>query len=322
MLTYNQAALVGRAIESIMAQRVSFRFELIIGDDGSTDGTQAVLRQYAARYPEHILLVLHPRHYEGEVPGRTNNITNIRACRGKYVAVCDGDDYWLSDTKLQRQYDLLEARPDLALCYHNALRVPVGDYAGWRYRQRRLDHYIDPKVPMGVYTHQDCIFNRHPSIPASSVFYRKACLGPLPGWFREVIHADYFMHLLLTQHGDAHYANRIDSAYVYSNTAMRETYFNRLEYYINAAEEHRIASAVFPGYARAKAHRRASLGCVGAYRLWRAGQYGQALRWLLAAPRYDPLVYFKVFYQHLRTRIARPRASVVSPGRDAAPKTV
>ena len=99
MITYQHERYIGRAIESVLQQRVDFPYEIIIGDDFSTDGTREILRQYQQQYSDIIQLVLHPRRYDN-VPGRINNITNLYACRGQYVAMLDGDDCWLGERQI------------------------------------------------------------------------------------------------------------------------------------------------------------------------------------------------------------------------------
>jgi len=122
ILTYNQRNLIGKAIDSVLMQEVDFPYEIIIGDDCSSDGTQEILKDYQRRYPHIIQLVLHPRRYD-DVPGRTNNITNLYACRGEYIAMLDGDDYWISEDKLQRQVDFLDENPEYVMTFHDALII-------------------------------------------------------------------------------------------------------------------------------------------------------------------------------------------------------
>lgn len=117
IITYNHVNYIAQAIESVLKQQVDFTYEIIIGDDYSTDGTQKILQHYQKKYPDIIQLVLHPKRYEG-VPGRLNNITNLYSCRGQYVALLDGDDYWISENKLQTQVDFLDQNPDYTLAFH------------------------------------------------------------------------------------------------------------------------------------------------------------------------------------------------------------
>lgn len=99
MTTYNHEAYIRQAIEGVLAQQTSFGVELVLGEDGSTDGTAAVCREYARRFPDRVRVV-----GGGENVGwRANYRRTFDACRGKYVAYCDGDDWWDDPLKLQTQ---------------------------------------------------------------------------------------------------------------------------------------------------------------------------------------------------------------------------
>jgi glycosyltransferase involved in cell wall biosynthesis len=112
MVTCNHERFIGQAVESVLAQVTSFDVELVIGEDASTDRTRAILEDYAARFPRKVRLILQPRNV-GVV---ANAMSVLRACRGKYIALLDGDDYWTDVTKLQSQFELMEANPSAILC--------------------------------------------------------------------------------------------------------------------------------------------------------------------------------------------------------------
>ena len=153
-----------------------------------------MLREYARRYPGKIKLILHPRRYQGEIPGRTNNTTNLLNCSGTYTAMLDGDDYWTDPHKLQRQYDRLQAQPELSMCLHDARMV-----------------YDDPPVPgekriylmsqrvggceSGVYTQDDLAIRTRLNPFIGSIMYRTDQLRDLPEWFYEIVAADYALLL-------------------------------------------------------------------------------------------------------------------------------
>ena len=105
MTAYNHAPYIGRAIEGVLSQRTTFAVELVLSDDCSPDGTGAICRDYAARYPDRIRLLTG----DVNVGMRANYRRTIEACRGRYVAMCDGDDWWCDPLKLQRQVEALEA---------------------------------------------------------------------------------------------------------------------------------------------------------------------------------------------------------------------
>lgn len=116
MTTYNHEAYLRQAVESILAQETSFDVELVLGDDCSADSTAAICREYAAKYPGRVRFVTGQRN----VGWRANYRRTFEACRGKYVAYCDGDDWWSDPRKLQMQADLLESDPSCGMCYTRA----------------------------------------------------------------------------------------------------------------------------------------------------------------------------------------------------------
>lgn len=113
MITYNHEKYIAQAIESVLMQKTDFPYQLIIGEDYSTDGTRKIVEEYAATYPEKIKAILNPQNL-----GPMRNAANVyKACTGKYVAMLEGDDYWTDPLKLQRQVDFLEANPDFGMTY-------------------------------------------------------------------------------------------------------------------------------------------------------------------------------------------------------------
>jgi glycosyltransferase involved in cell wall biosynthesis len=117
MITYNHEAFVAQAIESVLMQKTDFDFELVIGDDCSTDKTRGVITEFTNRYPDKIRLLLPERNL-----GMNKNFAQtLFACKGQYIALLEGDDYWTSIDKLQRQVDLLDANSNCAICFHNVL---------------------------------------------------------------------------------------------------------------------------------------------------------------------------------------------------------
>ncbi|MBO5771486.1 MAG: glycosyltransferase [Alistipes sp.] len=118
MTTYNHERYIAEAIESVLAQRTSFDFEIVVGEDCSTDSTPTICRQYAERYPDKIRLITSAEN----VGWRANYRRTIAAARGRYIALCDGDDRWCDAEKLQAQFDLLEADSECAMCYTRSER--------------------------------------------------------------------------------------------------------------------------------------------------------------------------------------------------------
>lgn len=123
-MTYNHGKFIRQALEGIVTQKTNFKFEVIVHDDASTDGTAEIVKEYAEKYPDLIKATLQK---ENQYSKRINiSMTYMYpAMKGKYVAVCEGDDYWTDTNKLQKQVDYMEAHPKCTLCIHNADIVDV-----------------------------------------------------------------------------------------------------------------------------------------------------------------------------------------------------
>ncbi|WP_201527696.1 glycosyltransferase family 2 protein [Psychrobacter frigidicola] len=114
VVTYNQEKYIAECLGSLVTQQTNFKFEIIIGEDCSTDNTRAIVQQYVEKYPNLIVPVLHENNV-----GAVENIRQVyKKSQGKYIAHMDGDDMALPD-KLQKQFDILEANPDCSICVHN-----------------------------------------------------------------------------------------------------------------------------------------------------------------------------------------------------------
>jgi len=107
MITYNHEKYIKKAIDGILMQKVNFSYEIIIGEDCSQDNTRSILNEYFKKYPSKIKLLLHEKNI-----GMHENVNAVwRECRGKYIASCEGDDYWIDPNKLQKQVNFLERHP-------------------------------------------------------------------------------------------------------------------------------------------------------------------------------------------------------------------
>ena len=113
ILTYNHRPYIAEAIESILKQKVNFIFEILIGDDCSFDGTNSIVSYYASKYPE----LIKAMDYKQNVGALKNEQHLIHTAKGKYIAFCEGDDFWTDEFKLQKQVDFLEKNPDYGLVH-------------------------------------------------------------------------------------------------------------------------------------------------------------------------------------------------------------
>ena len=119
--TYNHEHYIEQCLEGFVMQQTSFKFEAIVHDDASTDGTANIIRKYAAEYPDIIKPIYQKENQYSKKNGSIRKILNDNT-RGKYIAICEGDDYWTDPLKLQKQVDFLEQNPKFSLTYTNYIR--------------------------------------------------------------------------------------------------------------------------------------------------------------------------------------------------------
>ena len=205
--TYDHAPYIARALDSVLMQEADFPYEIVVGEDESSDGTRAVCIDYARRHPDRIRLFLRSRkdvvHIDGRPTGRYNFIQNLNAARGQYIALLDGDDYWTDLHKLQRQADLLDTHPDYALCFHAATKVDD---------QGRQIQIIRPPGRKSVYTLRELL--RGNFIPSLAVMFRNGPEHhPLPDWFYQTRYADWPLHILNAARGDIGYIDEVMGVY-------------------------------------------------------------------------------------------------------------
>jgi glycosyltransferase involved in cell wall biosynthesis len=186
VVTYNHARFIAICLESILAQRTDFPFEIIVGEDCSTDGTRAIVDDYGRRFPELIRVITS----ETNGGGYANNVRVRQACRGSYHAFCEGDDFWIDPLKLQKQVMFLEAHPDYSLCFHDAIRITDGKAAYPRY-------FCPNDLPVSL-TVADVLL-RPCFIPTGSILMRRAVAETRPETSRPVWCSD-----LLTRLWSAH----------------------------------------------------------------------------------------------------------------------
>ena len=136
--TYNHAPYIGEALASFASQETSFPFQVLVGDDASTDTTPSIIMEYAQRYPGLIVPVIR----EGNIGAGRNWEDLIGRTRSPYLAFCDGDDYWSDTHKLQKQYDLLESNPNLRACFHDTI-VSIETEDGTWFQKADFSHTPD-----------------------------------------------------------------------------------------------------------------------------------------------------------------------------------
>ena len=118
-ITYNHENYIAQALDGFLMQKTNFPFEVIVHDDASPDKTADIVREYEKKYPAIIKAIYQTENQYSKRDGTITRILN-EACKGKYIAFCEGDDYWIDENKLQMQVDFLEGNPEYGMCFHGA----------------------------------------------------------------------------------------------------------------------------------------------------------------------------------------------------------
>jgi glycosyltransferase involved in cell wall biosynthesis len=199
LLTYNHERFVAQAIESVLAQR-GVEFELVISEDCSTDGTRAIVDEYAARHPD-VIRVASDAHNVGMTRAFARG---IEAARGRYVALLDGDDYWTSPDKLRIQAEYLDAHPECAICFHNVtVLYEDASVAAHPFHSPESRQYLSRPMPKPISTLADVAPGNF--MQTCSVMFRRGLFGAFPAWFSDLAVADWPLHVLNAEHGDIGY---------------------------------------------------------------------------------------------------------------------
>jgi glycosyltransferase involved in cell wall biosynthesis len=199
--TYNHEKYIARALDSVLMQKTNFEYEIIIGEDRSTDQTRSIVLDFQRWNPGKIRLVL-PQETLG-VGGNRVFAQTFELAKGEYVALLDGDDYWTSPKKLQKQVEFLDLHPDCALCFHNALRIyEDGSRAA-------LPCNFSGQKPISVL--EDIVQSNF--IGGCTPMLRKDVTGHLPEWYYNLPHGDWSLYILCAQHGKIGYIDEILGIY-------------------------------------------------------------------------------------------------------------
>lgn len=209
---YNHEKYIRKTLESFMMQKVNFKMEVVIHDDASSDNTQAIIKHYEEEYPEIIRPIYQDINQVSLERGRVSRLT-YGAAKGKYIALCEGDDYWTDPLKLQKQVDFLEANPEYTLCFHNALIL-------WDDKSQP-PRYFTTKDQKETSTIEDVIDRWF--IPSASMMFRRKCITPFPEWFKGIYNGDWALHMICANNGNIGYIDEVMSVYRKTNTNLSAT---------------------------------------------------------------------------------------------------
>jgi len=207
LVTYNQEAYIRDAIESCLMQQVNFKYELIIHDDASSDNTPQIINKYAKNYPEIIIPILQSENRFSKGL-EVNASFTIPQARGKYIAFLEGDDYWTDPLKLKTQIELLESKPDIAMCFTATKHIfPNSSKKPTYKRYRKHDAICSIK---------DIILLGGRLVDMGSAVVRRSIFDHVPEWYYYAQIWDLTVPLLSLLNGKIHYINKVTSVYRYN----------------------------------------------------------------------------------------------------------
>lgn len=204
MITYGQEKYITQAIESILMQKTNFEIELIIGDDHPANKSELIVEAIIKNH-EKGKLIKYTRHTKNK--GIVDNLAwAMQQGKGKYLAICEGDDYWTDPLKLQKQFNYMESNENLVFCFHAALTINDEGERGFYYKSK---HFI----------HEQTVSKKHfiekggGGFATASAFFKRSMIEPLPSFYKESSVGDLPLALMALSRGDIGYLR--DSMCVY-----------------------------------------------------------------------------------------------------------
>ena len=206
-MAYNHEAYVRQTLEGFVSQRTDFPFEVLISDDASTDGTAAIIREYAEKYP-HIIRPFFQKENLYSQGIEPLDAVLFPAARGQYLAACEGDDCWTDPEKLQRQVDFLDAHPEYSACVHNTLGEVMGS--------GKAPAPLFPQTGDRDIPFEQVVWGMSYAFHTSSIVARREWVVESPD-FRNVAlrykFTDYAVGIWLTMNGKVRFLDRCMSLY-------------------------------------------------------------------------------------------------------------
>lgn len=201
-ITFNQESYIEDALKGFLVQKTDFPIEILIHDDASTDGTADIIRKYEREYPNIIKPILQTENqYSKKIS--IDSTFNYNRAKGIYIAICEGDDYWTNEHKLQQQFDFMQGRPDISFTCHNAY---IDDLSN------NSKYLFNKKLSTSMYTTKD-LFNKPWFVPTASLFIRKEALKDIPSWIGLVQSQDLVVQIIASIQGNLWYEEEPSSIY-------------------------------------------------------------------------------------------------------------
>lgn len=240
-ITYNQEEYIRDALEGFVGQKTDFSYEVLIHDDASTDGTADIIREYARQYPKIIKPILQTENQYAKGLTNVSGTYNFPRARGRYIAMCEGDDYWTDPHKLQRQVNYMETHPDCSLVFHSA-RIEV---QGRALTERRMRPY---KRSRRVSPEE--IIDKTCGYPTASLLFRTDMVRDLPDFYVNAPLADIPLQLLAAARGWAYYIDRPMCVYRLGGAFSWTTWMKQGDYEKKQEQYYQDMKKMYRGFDR------------------------------------------------------------------------
>lgn len=222
--TYQHCSFIKDCIEGVLMQETDFPIEFIIGEDFSTDGTREIVLEYAEKYPEIIRVFT----ADYNVGSKANGLRCIRSARGKYMALCEGDDYWTDPLKLQKQIEYMEKNSNCSMTTHSAL-VSL--------ELNLSNEIIKPYDKDAILPSKALISRNIRSLPTASKVFRTDIVKEMPDWLFSAPVGDHYLMLLAITEGYVYYFDTSMSVYRRSANSWSGRP-KKLDWFINHHRKH------------------------------------------------------------------------------------
>lgn len=220
--TYNHAEYCSDAFDSFMSQKTDYRFEVVVHDDASTDGTQEIIKHYASKYPGKFTTILQEQNQYRQ--GVSPLQLAIEQAHGDYIAICEGDDYWIDNEKLQKQIEYMEKHPECTFCFTNAVTFNQtrGHFEGNMLPRDARERRILTQEQLSVSGVVSIDFP-----PTASFVFRRRDYQRRPIFSEGTYRGDRYYQLVMTSFGYAHYIDDVCVVYRTNNPASEMGSWNR-----------------------------------------------------------------------------------------------
>ena len=240
-ITFNHENYIARALDSFLMQKTNFNFEILVYDDASTDRTQEIIREYEKKYPDRIKPYYQKENQYSQGKYNVEGFFNYPRANGRYIAMCDGDDYWTYPNKLQLQVNYMENHPECAMCLHSA-KIETQEKAiqSLEIRPYRKNRLISPEE----------VIDKASNYPTASLLFRTEYTRDLKDYYYTSPVGDIPIQLHMAAKGTVFYLDRKMSAYQQGVSVSWSALMKQGDYKQNLIEHHNAMKVMYRGFSK------------------------------------------------------------------------